>query len=292
MEVAWAPLWSLTLRQTRYLPAAFCYYGHPDSARFFCAADANGTAAGNTLEEAILQGLLELIERDAIAIWWYNRVPRPAVDLASFDLPYVSSLLQHYRSMGRELWVLDLTHDLGVPVYAGVSRRVDRATEDVIVSFGAHLDPVVALTRALTETNQFLPALSRTRADGSTAYLYGDPDAIAWWNTATVASQPYVAADRHQPARSRHDVPELSSSDITSDIELLTRRLGERGLEVLVLDQTRPDVNFPVARVVVPGLRHFWRRLAPGRLFDVPVALGWLSRPVPEADLNPVSMFF
>jgi ribosomal protein S12 methylthiotransferase accessory factor len=48
----------------------------------------------------------------------------------------------------------------------------------------------------------------------------------------------------------------------------------------------------PVARVVVPGLRHFWRRLGPGRLYDVPVRLGWLAAPVAEAQLNPLSMFF
>jgi ribosomal protein S12 methylthiotransferase accessory factor len=41
----------------------------------------------------------------------------------------------------------------------------------------------------------------------------------------------------------------------------------------------------------VPGLRHFWARFAPGRLYDVPVAMGWLERPVPEAELNPTPVF-
>jgi ribosomal protein S12 methylthiotransferase accessory factor len=59
------------------------------------------------------------------------------------------------------------------------------------------------------------------------------------------------------------------------------------GLDFLVLDQTRPDIEVPVARVIVPGLRHFYRRFAPGRLYDVPVKLGWLDRPVRESDLNP-----
>ena len=56
------------------------------------------------------------------------------------------------------------------------------------------------------------------------------------------------------------------------------------GLDFLVLDQTRPDIEVPVVRVIVPGLRHFYRRFAPGRLYDVPVKLGWLDRPVPESD--------
>jgi hypothetical protein len=54
-----------------------------------------------------------------------------------------------------------------------------------------------------------------------------------------------------------------------------------------VLDQTRPDIEVPVVRVIVPGLRHFYRRLAPGRLYDVPVKLGWRDRPLAENELNP-----
>jgi len=58
-----------------------------------------------------------------------------------------------------------------------------------------------------------------------------------------------------------------------------------------VLDQTRPDVELAVARVIVPGMRHMWARFAPGRLFDVPVRLGRLARPTAYADLNPLPVF-
>jgi oxazoline/thiazoline synthase len=47
----------------------------------------------------------------------------------------------------------------------------------------------------------------------------------------------------------------------------------------------------PVVKVVVPGLRHFWPRFGPGRLFDVPVRLGRLSRPTRYADLNPIPLY-
>jgi ribosomal protein S12 methylthiotransferase accessory factor len=62
-------------------------------------------------------------------------------------------------------------------------------------------------------------------------------------------------------------------------------------MEVLVADQTRPDIDMPVVKVMVPGLRHFWPRFAPGRLYDVPVRLGWLAAPTTEEDLNPIRMF-
>ena len=67
--------------------------------------------------------------------------------------------------------------------------------------------------------------------------------------------------------------------------------LPAAGMEMIVLDQTREEIGLPVAKVVVPGLRHFWSRYAPGRLYDVPVQLGWLSRPTAEDDLNPIPMF-
>jgi ribosomal protein S12 methylthiotransferase accessory factor YcaO len=63
-------------------------------------------------------------------------------------------------------------------------------------------------------------------------------------------------------------------------------------MEMLVLDQTRPEVGMPVVKVIVPGLRHFWARFAPGRLYEVPVQMGWLGRALSEDELNPIPVFF
>ena len=64
-----------------------------------------------------------------------------------------------------------------------------------------------------------------------------------------------------------------------------------KGLEVLMLDQTRADVELNVVKVIVPGMRHFWKRLAPGRLYDVPVEMGWLAQRRTEQEMNPIPMF-
>ena len=100
-EVDWTPVWSLTLRESRYLPTAFCYFNAPQpDGEPFCIGDSNGNAAGNTLEEAVLQGFLELVERDAVALWWYNRVKRPEVDLDSFADPYLDRVRVYLRDKG------------------------------------------------------------------------------------------------------------------------------------------------------------------------------------------------
>lgn len=293
LVIDWSPVWSLARERSLYVPTAYCYFGHPDiREHFFTACDANGHAAGNTVEEAILQGTMELVERDAASIWWHNRVRRPAFDLDSLDEPYVAALRKHYAGLGRDLWALDLTTDLGIPVVVALSRRVDGPTQDVVFGFGAHVDPRMAALRALSETNQFLPAVSDVRADGSTHYWMDDRDSVDWWTTATLDSEPYLVPDAALPASRLEDFDPIASDDIAEDVRRTVARLDGAGLELFVLDQTRPDIELSVVKMLAPGLRHFWRRLGPGRLYDVPVQLGWLDRPTPEADLNPISIFF
>jgi ribosomal protein S12 methylthiotransferase accessory factor len=293
VEMAWSAVWSLTHGRTGYVPSALCYYAHPDmKTHFVCWADSNGTASGATIEEAILQGAFELVERDAVGIWWYNRLRRAPVDVDSFELPSWAAIRREYARRHRDIWVIDLTTDLGIPVFAALSRRTEGdRPEDIVMGFGAHFDATVALTRAITEANELLPAVSRAAASGGTIYLSDDKGAIDWWQTCTIASEPYVCGSTSLPARTRGDYASETAADLRDDVERLVRLLAARGMETFVLDQTHPDIQFPVVRVIVPGLRHFWRRLGPGRLYDVPVRMGWLPHPPAEADMNPRSVF-
>ena len=111
-----------------------------------------------------------------------------------------------------------------------------------------------------------------------------------WLRSATRANQPYLVPAAVPPRRIS-DYPRQASDDLADDVRHCQAIVEAKGLELLVLDQTRPDIGLPVVKVVVPGLRHFWARFAPGRLFDVPVQLGWVPRHVPEDELNPVTMF-
>ncbi|MEO8035892.1 MAG: TOMM precursor leader peptide-binding protein [Acidobacteriota bacterium] len=286
VEIEWTPLWSLSKETTRYLPTSYCYFGYQSREPVFARADSNGCAAGSVIEEAILQGLLELIERDAVAIWWYNRLQRPAVDLSTADDSYVSALVAHYTELKRELWALDVTSDLGIPTFAAISRRVDKAEEDIIYGFGAHLDPRIALTRALTEINQSLEAVPLVIGPESGRTYRGHKEAIRWWRTVRAVESPYLLPDPSSAPRHVAGFKKLASDDLSRDIQTCITVAASRGIEVLVLDQTRPDVGLPVVRIVAPGLRHFWARFGPGRLYDVPVKEHWLSRPLREEELN------
>lgn len=272
-ELDWTPAWSLTHDERRWVPTSYCYshmFAAPDAR--WCVFNPNGHAAGNCIEEAILQGLLELVERDAVAIWWYNRLPRPAVNLESFEQPYFTALREWYRSVGWEAWVLDLTNDLGIPCFAALAQPV--AGGPYAIGFGCHLDARLAVQRAMTELNQLFEPNSQSSP----------------WGDGDLGSEQYL-----HPSSSRSSVPQdfpvlCHSSDLREDVRTCIRRMAAAGLETLALDMSRPDVDLSVAKVMVPGLRHIWPRFGTGRLYDVPVELGWLPRPTQEPDLNSVPL--
>jgi ribosomal protein S12 methylthiotransferase accessory factor len=242
------------------------------------------------MEEAIFQGFLELVERDSIALWWYNRVRRPGVDLESFGEPYLGQLQAYLGQRQREFWVLDLTSDLGIPVFAAISRR-RAAQERILLGFGAHLDPRLAMLRAVSELNQMLCWLLSEEEENLPSALPPEDEVRYWFETVTLDNQPYLAVDTSVPLRKRADFPHAWSDDLREDVLSCQRLVEKQGMEMMVLDQTRPDIGLCTVKVFVLGLRHFWPRFAPGRLYDVPVRLGWMSNPLPEEDLNPYPMF-
>jgi ribosomal protein S12 methylthiotransferase accessory factor len=292
LPIDWVPLRSLTSSRTALVPAAFCYYGHPDLRHQFCVSDSNGCAAGTTLTEALAHGLLELIERDAAAIWWYNTLRRPAVDLDSFSLPVLAELRELFHRQNRDFWALDLTTDLGIPVIGAVSARLDDPIEDVIYGFGADFDPSAAVTKALLEMNQSLSSVRNGAPGAPSRYRTDRPSALRWFRNATRAGLPYLVPDPAAPPLCAEATSWARHDDWRDEVSDAVGRLEHAGLEVFVLDQTRPDIGLPVCRVVVPGLCHFWRRFGSRRLYDVPVRMGWQPSARPEDKLNSWFIYF
>ena len=271
-RIAWSPVWSLTHNCERLMPTALCYFGAHAPGAEYCVGESNGNAAGNTLEEAILHGLLELVERDHVALWWYNRTPLPGIDLDTIDEPWLQGFRDHLSRNQRNLWALDLTADLGIPMVACLVASPDGG--NVGMGFGAHLDLRGAALRAATELVQLgFGGTSGGMGSGADTGLHLDNHAFA-------------RPDPARPLRSLAGAP-AEMSAVAEGLSLCQTAIEAAGLEVLVVDQTRPDIGLPVVKTVVPGLRHFWPRFGPGRLYDVPVALGRLDEPRREHELNP-----
>jgi ribosomal protein S12 methylthiotransferase accessory factor len=271
-KIEWSPVYSLTRRMFRYLPTAYCYYGYPlPQGDRFCRADSNGNAAGTTLEEAIFHGFLEIVERDCAAIWWFNRLKRPALDLESCSLPFLQELQLVYKKYKRKFWVLDITSDFQIPCFAALSMKT-AGKPDYLLGLGSHFDPVAAITRAIAEMNQFLPVRLHQRKfqmkkinEQKRNYLHPN---------GKLTFVDYI-----------HNRNLLKAGD--SRVRTCVQLAQDRGMETFVLNQTRADVGIFVAKVIVPGMRQFRVRFAPGRLYDVPVQMGWLKKAHRENQLNP-----
>jgi oxazoline/thiazoline synthase len=277
-EIEWSPAWSLRDQRFKYLPTSLLYFFYRGPGQI--SADSNGCAAGNTLAEAIVQGFLELVERDSYAIWWYNRVPRAQVDLGQFDDSYIRDLRTQLAETGRRLWVLDVTSDLGVPTFVAMTHWIANGQENIEFGSGAHFDARIAVLRALTEVNQFLSIGLMGGGKGEKSSLDGT-------TPLRLQDYPYLTPTDAPPARPASD-SKFGRLDTREQVAACVDIAKRAGLDFLVLDQTRLDIDVPVVRVIVPGMRHFYRRFAPGRLYDVPVKLGWRDRPMPESELNPI----
>ena len=218
------------------------------------------------------------MERDSYAIWWYNRLQRPKVNLSQFDDSYILDLQNQFAETGRRLWVLDITSDLGIPTFVALAHWKEKSQEQIEFGSGAHFDARIAALRAMTELNQFL---SIGLMGGRNAELSSEEDPFR------LRDYPYLTPSGIPVVR-----PDFGSKfgqlDKRDQVIACVRLAKRKGLDFLVLDQTRPDIEVPVARVIVPGLRHFYRRFAPGRLYDVPVKLHLRDRPLLESELNPL----
>ncbi len=272
--IHWTPVWSLTRERRRQVPSSYCFADMPaPPGERVCPYDSNGDAAGNCLEEAVLQGFMELVERDAAALWWYSRARRPGVDLHSFGDPYFSHLIEHFASLGWDLWVLDITTDLAIPSFVAYARSEDGRRFSA--GFGTHFDARLAAQRALTELNQIFDPAGRHPLP---------------WNPDDIEHPEFLLPDDATAPVSVEAFPHTPSDDLADDVMRCVRTAERAGLETLVLDRTRPDVDLTVVKVIVPGLRHFWPRLGPGRLYDVPPRLGWIEARLTEERLNPVPL--
>ena len=269
--IDWTPVWSLTQERERLVPTALCYYGADVPGRAACVADSNGNAAGTSLGEAILHGLLELIERDHVGLWWYNALPAPRVDLDSIDDPWLLKLRRHLQEQQRALSALDLTADLGIPVAVAIVTSPDGG--HATMGYGAGVDLAGAVIRASTEVVQ----LGLGGASGGLG-------ALAASRQLKLAQHPFLTDSTMGTIACRP--ADSFRGDVDDALERCRRAIEARGIEILVLDQTRPDIALPVVKVLAPGMRHFWPRFAPGRLYQVPVTLGRLARPNEEHELN------
>lgn len=243
----WLPLELVSSNYTLPLP--------PGSGCF--NASTNGLASGNSLGEAVVHAICELIERDATTLWRLQGRARrgtTAVDPETIDDPDCRELLARFARAEIDVAIWDVTSDLGVPCFQCLAIGRGARAADPEFGAGCHLRPEVALSRALTEAAQARITFITGARDDLEPELYDEG----------IREQRRVACrsllEDGRPARDFRRAPALATDTPEDDIEVLLDQLAGAGIaEVVMVDLTRPELKLPVARVVIPGLEGLYQ---------------------------------
>jgi ribosomal protein S12 methylthiotransferase accessory factor len=302
-RVRWTLGYSLTRQRPVYVPAICVYVPyHPTREEEFYQPTSSGLAAGNTLEEAILNGLYEVVERDAYMIMWLNRLSTPQVDIAGCANASIQEIVRRFAACGVELRIHDLTTDIGIPTLGVLALSTSDDGPAAAVGAAAHLDPEFALYKALEEAaltrfaaramlqEHFQPvqlADGRRNLDIIQLHMlrYSQREAL-----------PQLDFLIHSPCRRKlAELQNRATDRPSTDIRTCLELLSVRALEVIAVDLTTPEiaeVGFAVAKVLIPGSQpldfdHDFRYLGGTRLYKVPQLLGYRPRETREDELNP-----
>src|SRR5262249_44817361 len=145
-----------------------------------------------------------------------------------------------------------------IPAYAAVAPLADGS--EPVFAAAASVSSRQAVRKAMAEVAQICFWAPRKRRQ---------TDLLTWLRSTNTKNCTYL-----NPAGT---VPTAVDADLTpaAAVDLCVSRLQGIGIDVLYVDLTRPEIGLPVVRTFAPGLRHFWARFAPGRLYSVPVQMGW-----------------
>ncbi|MFC4031053.1 TOMM precursor leader peptide-binding protein [Streptomyces polygonati] len=262
-----------SLRDDRpvWVPARLVHYSAGTDADPFVFECSNGCATGSCLEEAILFGLLELVERDAFLLGWYGDAPLPEIDLASCGSPTIRAMTDRAALCGYDVHVYDNRIDLPVPVVTGLAVRRDDGPGTLAFAAGAAFEPEAAVESAVSEILTYLPHLPRQVAErpAELAAMAEDfslvkrlPDHAALFGLPRMKR--YVRGYLEPPAvRSLADTyrswegARPRSGDLRDDVRWLRDRLAGAGSDVIVVDQTAPEqrrMGLRTVCTIVPGL--------------------------------------
>ncbi|MFI8001678.1 TOMM precursor leader peptide-binding protein [Streptomyces sp. NPDC086010] len=298
-ELDWVVGGELATGRHRLVPAAAVYlpYRAPGPGERLLHPISTGWAAGSSLAQALRGGLLEVVERDAAAVFWLNRLRVPTVDWRQLPPGPARTQLDRMADQGIDVLVKDVTTDLGIPSVIALARFDTAAGPAALCGFRADVDDQACILGAVQELGQIVSAYLR-RPEGGYTSETGDMRLL--WAHATRYCHPdrVRLLDFMAEGPVRAPLPAATDGPVTDDAAAarwIVRRLAAAGHQPIAVDATPVDVaecGVTVVKAVVPGLQPLsfsptFRYLGGPRLFEAPVRMGLLSEPLTEDSLNP-----
>ena len=220
---------------------------------FYAINEFNGPCAGNTIEEAILQGISEVVERHVCAVITKRKIRTPAIDLSSVTDPVARELIDKFERNGIKLHVNDFSLDTGIPTIGALAW--DPATfpdkSELVYTAGTTPGTDKALIRALTEIAQ----LAGDFESGSNYVASGLP------KPSSLAEIDYMVNPEKTIAL--QEINDLCDEDMLQELRNCLDALKKIGMEVLVVDTMHPTLQIPAAYTIIPGA-HFRERADSG----------------------------
>ena len=239
IPLKWTSAYNLTRDEKQLIPFDW----------FYAINEFNGPSAGNCVEEAICQGICEVVERHVSAIVSRNHMKVQGIFIESITDPKVFELIEKYKSAGIRLSISDFSLGMGIPTVGVMA--YDPTTfpgkSEIVWTAGTTPNPQKSLNRALTEVAQLA-------GDFNTAanYVASGLPKLKRIEEAKFITHPesYIRIS---------DLPDISNPNIRVEVDRCIRALADRKLEVLVVDTTHPMLEIPSFYTIIPGA-HFRER--------------------------------
>ena len=239
IPMRWTKAWNLTAEREVLIPFDW----------FYAINEFNGPSAGNCQEEALSQGICEIVERHVSSIASRQKPPMAAIRPESASDAMVQEMLKKYNRNGIQLYVQDFSMDTGIPTVGvfAYDPSTFPSSSELVWTAGTTPNPEKAFSRALTEVAQLAGDFNSNAnyvASGLPKYTHLDQ--------AGFLLNPETTVDIDA-------LPDLSHDNIRVEVENLIAALDRRGLEVMVINTMHPELRIPAFYTIVPGT-HFRER--------------------------------
>ena len=241
LPLQWTRGYNLTKKQEVLIPFNW----------FYMINEFNGPCAGNCPEEALVQGICELIERHTSSLVSHGNLNVPGINLDSCSDPLVIKMLNNFKKEGIKVYASDFSLDTGISTIGILAwgPATFGSSSEIVWTAGTSPDPEKAMSRALTETAQ----LAGDFNSGSNYEASGLPKFTNIKNAEFITCPgKMVSVD---------SLPDLSDNNIKTEVETLLNTLYSKQFQVFAIDVINPDLEIPAFYTIIPGA-HFRQRAA------------------------------
>lgn len=253
-NLEWEELIEINSEEKYQIPVNLIYHPYipnKDNIKAFVKGNTNGLASGNTIEEAILHGIYEIIERDAWSIFEISKKNKKEINKDTIENEEIKNILTKFENENISIKLFDITADIEVPtILASADDKVLKDAALLSLGVGTNLNPEIAVLRALTEVAQSRATqIHGTREDTNRA----DFMRKAGYERMKKINKIYFEDSENKI--NLNEIPNKSSlKTIKEDINICLNELKKVGLDkVLFKDLTREEIGVSVVRVIIPN---------------------------------------